>query len=99
MGLQFAFPFSLDSAGRVRKVDQSTSAGRRDMAAHLIMTRRRERGLSPNFGITDPVFAGVDRSEIMSNVNAYLGDDNVSIESIDVSDNGNGTQRVTINVR
>lgn len=98
MTVQFAFPFQLTTGGRIKTVEQDSPLGRRDMAAHLIMTRPRERELYPRFGVTDPTFAGVDAAEIRAAVGSYLADEGVAISSIDITDRGDGTQFVAVNV-
>lgn len=98
MATQFAFPFQLTSAGHIKTVRQDSPLGRRDMAAHLIMTRRREREMRPNFGVSDPTFIGIDAAEIRAAIFAYLVDEHVSLQSIEVVNIGDGTQQVTVNV-
>lgn len=65
-----AHPFRLNKAGHAVTVTQDTDAAVEQQLAVIVQTRKRERALEPDFGITDPTFDVLDRAE----VNAVLAE-------------------------
>lgn len=64
-------PFRLAPDGRIATVEQDTDQANAEQLAVLIMTRRGERPLVPTFGITDPVFAELDRAELEGAIETF----------------------------
>lgn len=97
MGLQFAFPFRLTPRGTIATVDQDSELGRRDQVAHLLLTRPGEREVLPGFGVEDPRYVGVDAGAVATAVSTYLPA--IAAPVVTATDNNDGTQRVTVDVK
>jgi hypothetical protein len=69
--LILSHPFRLAPNGSIAVVDADSDQGRAEQLAVLCLTRIGERDLVPGFGITDPVFTGIDPAEIVAGLAAY----------------------------
>lgn len=63
-----AYPFRVDAGGSAATVEQNSDVAEVEQVAVIILTRLGERALVPDFGITDPAFAGVNPSELVAAV-------------------------------
>lgn len=60
------------AGGRIPVVDDGTEQGITQQLRILVGTRRGERVLAPQFGITDPAFrAGIDPVDVQAGVELY----------------------------
>jgi hypothetical protein len=57
-------PFRLDPAGAAATVTEGTEVEIEEALSILVSTRKRERELVPDFGVTDPTFAELDLAEM-----------------------------------
>lgn len=64
-------PFRLRPDGTVATVVDGTDEAAAEAIAALIRTRRGERELVPEFGITDPTFAGIAPDELNAALEAF----------------------------
>lgn len=69
--LVLSSPFRFGPDGRAAVVDQDSEMGLREQIAALCLTRAGERRLRPGFGLTDPVFAGFEPSELAAKIALY----------------------------
>lgn len=66
-----SFPFRVDPGGHVATVTQGSDEHTAELVAHLLLTRKGERVLVPDFGITDPVFRDLDAAELQVTVETF----------------------------
>lgn len=59
-----AFPFSFDASGRANVVEQHSDQHAAQQISQFVQTRVNELPLAPTYGLEDPVFRGIDESEI-----------------------------------
>jgi phage baseplate assembly protein W len=71
-------PFRLAGNGSIATAEQDSDEANAEQLAVLILTRIGERPMVPGFGITDPTFGTLDRSEVAAGVAAYGPDVNVT---------------------
>lgn len=76
-------PFRLLPNGSVATVEEDSEAGDREGIAHIALTVLGERSFVPDFGITDPTFAGINPGEVTAAAAVYGPP--VEIVSVDVS--------------
>lgn len=57
-------PFRLERNGAVAAVEDGTDEAHAEGIAILILTRRGERDLVPDFGLADPAFDGVTLADL-----------------------------------
>lgn len=89
-----SFPFRFTTSGQIATVEQGSEQGNREQIAVLCLTVTGERPLAPGFGISDPMFGGVEPSEITAGVAAHGPD--VQITDVRVTQDSPTTQRVDI---
>lgn len=94
MGQQISIPLRVGPNGRLVLVDQESDAGKAEQVAHLVSTRKGERVLDTDYGISDPAFARVEILEVIAGVEAYGPD--VTVADVRSEDQGNGTQKVQV---
>lgn len=63
-----SYPFRITAAGLAATVEHDSDQGRAERLAVLILTRRGEMPLAGDYGLTDPAFAGIERSELAAQV-------------------------------
>lgn len=80
--------------GRAATVDQASDEGNAEQIAVLILTRRGERMLVPDFGIDDPTFDGVSPTDI--SLGLTLFGPPVVVEDITTAYPNATTQEVTV---
>jgi hypothetical protein len=88
-------PFRLAPTGEVATVEDGSTAANAEAIAVLLMTRRGERPMAPDFGITDPTFAELDVAELDAGL-ALWGPDGVSVTDVDVQPRDDLTSAVVI---
>lgn len=71
-------PFRLGVDGRVVTVEDGTDDAVAEAIAVTALTRKGERVLVPDFGVTEPVFAEVDVTEINATL-ATFGPEDVTV--------------------
>lgn len=64
-------PFRLLPNGAAATVEQDSDQANAEQIAVLVTTYLGERPLSPGFGVTDPVFGGLDNSEVLAGIEAF----------------------------
>lgn len=64
-------PFRLVANGSVATVEQDSEQADREQIAVLALTVTGERALVPNFGVTDPTFAGFEAAELRAGVATF----------------------------
>ena len=89
-----SFPFRFTGTGAVATVEQGSEQANREQVAVLCLTVIGERPLTPGFGITDPVFGGVEPSEVVAAVQAHGPD--VQITDVRVLFESDATQLVEV---
>jgi hypothetical protein len=74
-------PFRLGPTGAAATVEDGSTAANAEAIAVLLMTRRGERPMAPDFGITDPTFAELDVAELDAGL-ALWGPDGVTVTDV-----------------
>lgn len=64
-------PFRLTAGGRLATVVDGSEEAQAEALAGVVLTRRGERELAPELGITDPVFAGIDLAQVNASLDTY----------------------------
>lgn len=90
-------PFRLTADGRVALVEQASPTADAEQIAVLALTRLGERPLVPGFGMTDPTFAGFERTALAAGL--ALWGPPVQIERVDVAFTDEHTQAVEVKFR
>jgi hypothetical protein len=88
-------PFRLTPAGDVATVEDGTEDAAAEQAAILILTRKGERTLVPDYGVTDPVFSSLNVAEVAVGLTDY-GPQGVALEGIEVTYPTNTLERVEL---
>ena len=78
----FSFPFRMTPAGAASKVTADSDQARGERIAMLVLTRKGERPLVPDMGITDPLFSGFEPSEVSAELARWAPD--TALANIDV---------------
>ena len=90
-----SYPFRLGSAGDVATVEDDTEDAAAEAAAVLILTRKGERTLVPDYGVTDPTYRVLNVAEVAVGLTDY-GPDGVTLDGIDVTYPTNTLERVEV---
>lgn len=90
-----SYPFRLAPGGGVATVPDGSSEAHAEAIAVLALTRRGERVLVPGFGITDPVFTGVDVAELNAAL-ATFGPVGVRVTEVDAQPTSETTSRALL---
>lgn len=77
-------PFRLTPAGDVATVEEGTEDAAAEALAVLILTRKGERELVPDYGISDPIAQGLNLAEVAVGLLDY-GPPGVTIEDVTVT--------------
>lgn len=88
-------PFRLTANGSVATVTDDTDQAAAEGLAILAMTRKGERVMAPEFGLTDPAFDEVSVAELNVGLGDY-GPGNVTVTGIQVDYPNETTQRVEL---
>ena len=72
-------PFRLAPSGRVAVVEQGSPDHDVELVAALVSTRKGERELVPDFGVTDPTFGALERAEVTTGLKLFGPEVRVSI--------------------
>lgn len=91
---RLSWPLRLQPNGRPATLEVGTEQDYAEQLAALVLTRRGERPRVPSFGITDPVMAGVEPTEILAGVAAFGPP--VRVRDIRMAVDAPGRQTVTI---
>lgn len=59
-----SYPFRLAADGTVATVQDDTDAATTEGVAVLLLTRKGERDMAPDFGMSDPTFSTLDLAEL-----------------------------------
>lgn len=88
-------PFRLGVDGRVVTVEDGTDDAVAEAIAVTALTRKGERVLVPDFGLSDPTFAELDVAELAAAL-ATFGPDDITLEVIDSDFPDEVTQVLTL---
>jgi hypothetical protein len=84
-----SFPFRLDSAGAVVKVDSASDAGIAEQINAFVQTTRGERPISIGFGSPDPTFENdVDGAFIIAGLAEFLPEAIVTSAAVQMTNDG-----------
>lgn len=89
-----SYPFRLSPNGSAATVEDGSDDATAELLAVLVLTRRGERDLVPDFGVPDPAFGTLDLNDVAASV-AMFGPE-VSLEAVRVSYPTPTTQEVDI---
>lgn len=89
-----SFPFRFEANGSAATVEQDSDAATAEQIAVLLLTRRSERPLVPDFGVVDMVGRGLDPSELAAALGTYGPD--VELLDVAIDEVGDGVQQVTV---
>lgn len=95
--LLLSFPFRLTPAGNVATVEDGTEDAAAEAVAVLALTRKGERTLVPDFGITDPVGQGINLAELTTGLIDF-GPDDVTIDDVTVTYPSDTLERIELTV-
>lgn len=90
-----SYPFRLTPAGDVATVEQGTEDEAAEALAVLILTRKGERPLVPDYGVSDPVAQGLNLAEIAAGVLDY-GPPGVVIDDVSVTHPTDTLERIEL---
>lgn len=92
-----SYPFRLTLAGDVATVEDGTEDAAAEALAVLILTRKGERDLVPDFGISDPVAQGLNLAEVAVGVLDY-GPAGVTVEDVTVTYPSDTLERIELTI-
>ena len=92
-----SYPFRVTPAGDVATVEDGTEDAAAEAVAILCLTRKGERELVPDYGITDPVFRGINLSEVAAGLVDY-GPAGVTVDNITVTYPSDTLERVELTI-
>lgn len=92
-----SYPFRLTNAGDVATVEDGTEDAAAEALAVLILTRKGERSLVPDFGVTDPAFRNLNLAEVAVGLTDY-GPDGVTLEDVSVTYPSDTLERVELTI-
>lgn len=84
--MPLSFPFRLTPSGRAAVVEEDTDEENAERIAALVLTRRGERELAPQFGVEDPVFQFPDAADLAAGIALFGPDVEFTMETTYVSD-------------
>lgn len=90
-------PFRLTQAGDVATVEDGTEDAAAEALAVLVLTRKGERELVPDFGISDPIAQGLNLAEVAVGVLDY-GPAGVTVEDVTVTYPTDTLERVELTI-
>lgn len=90
-------PFRLTAAGDVATVEEGTEDAAAEAVAIICLTRKGERDLVPDFGITDPAHHSLNLGEVAVGLLDY-GPAGVTVEAIDVTYPSDTVERVELTI-
>ena len=80
--MTLSYPFRLTPNGKIALVEQGSLDHDVELVAVLIGTRKGERELVPDFGMTDPTFAELDEAELTNGLKTFGPDVKATITSV-----------------
>lgn len=89
-----AHPFRLAANGSVATVPQDSDEADTQGLAILLLTRKGERALVPDFGVTDPTYDVLDLAEVNVGLIDYGPD--VRVTAVEVDQPTDTLERVTL---
>jgi hypothetical protein len=92
-----SYPFRLTADGSVATVEEGTEDAAAEAVAVLILTRKGERELVPDYGVTDPAHHSLNLGEVAVGLLDY-GPAGVTVESIDVTYPTDTLERVELTI-
>lgn len=92
-----SLPLRLDSQGHIVTVTQGSDEHAAELVAMLALTRKGERPLAPDFGITDPTFGALDSAELAVAV-ATFGPEGVRVAVADEQQIDESTRAYSITI-
>jgi hypothetical protein len=93
-----SYPFRLTQAGDVATVEDGTEDAAAEELAVLILTRKGERSLVPDYGVTDPTFQALNLAEVAVGVLDY-GPPNIVLDDVTVTYPTDTLERVELTIR
>jgi len=91
-------PFRLTPGGDVATVEDGTEDAAAEALAVLVLTRKGERELVPDFGVTDPTAQGLNLAELAVGLIDY-GPSGVTVEEVTVTYPTDTLERVELTIR
>lgn len=88
-------PFRIGRNGAAVVVDEGDTRAHAEAVAIIAGTRRGERGMCPNFGVTDPAFGALDVGEVAANL-AQFGPRGVTVTGVATTPLTDTTARVVL---
>lgn len=92
-----SYPFRITAAGDVATVEDGTEDAAAEDLAVLILTRKGERTLVPDYGITDPTFQSLNLAEVAVGVADY-GPPGVTVDDVTVTYPSDTLERIELTV-
>lgn len=92
-----SYPFRLAPGGEVATVEEGTEDAAAEALAVLCLTRKGERTLVPDFGVTDPTHHRLSLGEVAVGLLDY-GPDGVTVEAIEVTYPSDTLERVELTI-
>lgn len=89
-----AYPLTFTSNGRASLVEQNSDQHFAQQISQFVHTRIGELGLSPDYGLEDPVFNDIDTTSLLAGINVFHP--KIDIEEIDKSYEDNGILSIDI---
>jgi hypothetical protein len=87
-------PFRLQASGTIITIKQATPAHALEVVRHVVSCRVGERGMSPDWGLADPLADGVDEEDIRAAVDLCEPEIELTAVSIEPLDEN----ELTINI-
>lgn len=84
-------PFRFGSDGRAATVDQDSPLGHAQQIHAIVSTRLGERHMTPSFGLRDPVFVGVEASDISSVIALHYPNAGFKVSGVQVAQIDDGS--------
>ena len=89
-----AYPLTFTSNGRASLVEQNSEQHFAQQISQFVHTRIGELGLSPDYGIEDPVFNDIDTTSLLAGINVFHP--KIEIDEIEKSYEDNGILSIEI---
>lgn len=87
-------PFRLAPDGSVATVEDGSEEAAAEAIAVMVLTRKGERDLVPDFGVTDPTFDGLSLAELQAGLADY--GPQVDVGSVETTYPSETTERVVL---
>lgn len=92
-----SYPFRLTASGDAATVEQGTEDEAAEAVAVLILTRKGERDLVPDYGVSDPVAQGLNLAEITAGLIDY-GPPGIIVDDVTVAYPSDTLERIELTI-